>query len=398
MPRANRGISDRETFLSNHNITREQFDASGITWSVLDNVFDDYSSSLEDLRRKGRAIADTLQSVPSVHSVRMRVKDPESLTAKIIRKTSERPSLSVGVENYREQITDLVGVRALHLFKGDWTAIDDFIRRSWNLEEPATAYIKNGDSSVLIDRLRAADCDVKVHEAGYRSIHYLIETSLTKQKCLVEIQVRTVFEEGWSEIDHAVRYPQVSSDAKLQELLAIFSLFAGTANDLGSFVRDYGKEIQAREAKTRELEKELRLSISKLRIAKQEKERLSEQLDVLRESTLTVPRISLSSDLLHEDQSSGFLRIDPLPVDARGVRVLPSSEPGTLTIKTEILGDLVSPQPGAGSSLSVLGTKKCSRCGEDFVPSPLHSTAPADALCPRCSSGGRLLNQDMHGL
>jgi putative GTP pyrophosphokinase len=41
-------------------------------------------------------------------------------------------------------------------------------------------------------------------------VHYVVRTQAKKQRYFVEIQLRTLFEEGWSEIDHAVRYPEES--------------------------------------------------------------------------------------------------------------------------------------------------------------------------------------------
>lgn len=300
MAQSKSGIPNRDTFLTRNDISQTQFDESDLTFESLDAVFDHYITTLDDLEVTGKAIADKLQSVPSVHSVRMRIKDPEHLIAKIIRKSVEKAPLSIDVNNYREHITDLVGVRALHLFKGEWSTIDDFIRKSWDLEETAVAYVRDGDSATLREQLEAANCAVGNHEASYRSIHYLIGSAVTKQKCLVEIQVRTVFEEGWSEIDHAVRYPQNSSDDKLQQLLAIFSLFAGTANDLGSFIRDYSIEVTAREEKAMLLEAELRKTISKLKVAKTERTKLAEQLDSLRESLTTGPALNLQTSSLYE--------------------------------------------------------------------------------------------------
>jgi len=36
-------------------------------------------------------------------------------------------------------------------------------------------------------------------------VHYLLVMQPTKQRYLCELQVRTIFEEGWSEVDHRIR-------------------------------------------------------------------------------------------------------------------------------------------------------------------------------------------------
>jgi ppGpp synthetase/RelA/SpoT-type nucleotidyltranferase len=67
-----------------------------------------------------------------VHSVKLRIKDSGKLIAKIIRKQLdhiERPDEQRSAysdctpDTYRSRITDLIGIRALHLYKADWPAI-----------------------------------------------------------------------------------------------------------------------------------------------------------------------------------------------------------------------------------------------------------------------------------
>jgi len=64
-----------------------------------------------------------------VHSVKYRIKEPEGLIAKIIKKKLEEPNREITSQNYFHQITDLIGVRALHLFKDHWPFIHRFHSR-----------------------------------------------------------------------------------------------------------------------------------------------------------------------------------------------------------------------------------------------------------------------------
>jgi ppGpp synthetase/RelA/SpoT-type nucleotidyltranferase len=77
----------------------------------------------------------------------MRIKDHEHLVEKIIRKhiqgRAEKWDLSVN--SYPQVITDLVGVRVLHLFKNDWQSIDGYIRKTWDLQERPVMYHRAGD-------------------------------------------------------------------------------------------------------------------------------------------------------------------------------------------------------------------------------------------------------------
>lgn len=94
------------------------------------------------------------------------------------------------------------------IYKNDAIVIDRLIRETWGLNEQPIIYFREGDNTASsVQEVLQDQFDHKQHPAGYRSWHYLIKTSPTKQQDIAEIQVRTIFEEGWSEIDHQLRYP-----------------------------------------------------------------------------------------------------------------------------------------------------------------------------------------------
>ena len=60
-------------------------------------------------------------------------------------------------------------------------------------------------------------------------MHYLVGIDITKTLNIsVEIQVRTVFEEAWSEIDHIMRYPYDVDNPIITEYLGIFNRIVGS--------------------------------------------------------------------------------------------------------------------------------------------------------------------------
>ena len=174
-----------------------------------------------------------------MHSVRWRIKDVEHLLAKIIRKRIDgnKKYDDICVENYSDVITDLIGIRALHLFKTDFETINKSINSSFVLKEKTVVYVREGDDSTFKQQCSDLGFSVEVHPNGYRSIHYVLKTQPLQRLILVELQVRTIFEEGWSEIDHIVRYPNYSDDAQLAYLLTIFNRMAGNADEMAGFVR-----------------------------------------------------------------------------------------------------------------------------------------------------------------
>ncbi|MGE8672899.1 MAG: RelA/SpoT domain-containing protein [Achromobacter kerstersii] len=231
-------------FRLQNGITDGEWEIAKIDWNTLSAIGNHHDEQKNSLARAAEAMARDLQSIDRVHSVRFRVKDTDHLLVKIIRKRVEGSVkyADISLENYQAKITDLVGVRALHLFKEDLFRIDSSIRKAWELEEnPPVAYVRGGD---LGDKLEDAGFDVKAHKAGYRSVHYIVSTSPRRQKILVEIQVRTIFEEGWAEIDHTVKYPNFSDDESLAEFLGIFNRLAGAADEMGSFVRRMTESVR----------------------------------------------------------------------------------------------------------------------------------------------------------
>lgn len=226
-------------FLNRNNISEEDFNKSKIKWEDLLKIGISHSARMSYLKETAVLLSSMLQQGNEVHSVRWRIKDPEHLMAKIIRKKIEGACKynDISEENYHSIITDLIGIRVLHLFKRDWQGIHKLIHSMWKLAEKPVIYIRDGDDSEL-KVFQETDCLVKVHKAGYRSVHYIINTRPMKDEIFTEIQVRTIFEEAWSEIDHRVRYPNFSDNQLINYFLMIFNRFAGSADEMGTFVLD----------------------------------------------------------------------------------------------------------------------------------------------------------------
>ena len=261
-------------FLENNRITQKNWEKSAIEFSDLKAIAIDHNSKVASLDDAASYLAKILQKCPQVHSVRWRVKNPEHLIEKIVRKRANGSEkyLSINTENYTEIITDLVGVRVLHLFKYEWVNIQKHILKHWKTEEPPIAYIRSGDEGEIIDSYKTNSCEVKNHPAGYRSIHYVISTQPTLNKVFSEIQVRTIFEEGWSEIDHRIRYPNFSDNELISYFLTIFNRMAGSADEMGSFVRNLTSEITIQELKIEEINREQELHLSKIEDINREQE------------------------------------------------------------------------------------------------------------------------------
>jgi len=255
-----------DTFLERNHICKEDWEKSNISFDDLLKIALDHESKARSLDQAAEFLAKTLQKCPQVHSVRWRVKDPEHLMEKIVRKRAVESDkyLKIDVNNYTEVVTDLVGVRALHLFKYEWINIQSHILENWEPVETPVAYIRSGDEGSIVESYSENNCEVKDHPAGYRSIHYVISTQPTLVKVFSEIQVRTIFEEGWSEIDHKIRYPNFNDNELISYFLTIFNRMAGSADEMGSFVRDLSSEISIQQFKLKQISNEQEDHLSKI--------------------------------------------------------------------------------------------------------------------------------------
>ncbi|MED3669602.1 MULTISPECIES: hypothetical protein [Bacillus] len=287
-------IDNREKFLKKYRIKEEEFEDTGLDWSTLKEIYDDYLGSFNLLKSTGETIAGILRTHPNVHSVRMRIKDPEHLIEKLIRK-SKNKEFSFNINDYKEKITDLIGLRVLHLSKGDAYLIDPFIKKNWDLHEPVTIYYRKGDFSkedIATEELEDIQNFVlKEHPAGYRSWHYLIETNLTKERYIAEIQVRTIFEEGWSEIDHWLRYPYNLDDEILNNQLMVLNRLAGSADEMVNSIIETVEQLNKLSEENEKSKNEifqLRKKIQEMDVEQKEKDSLIESLDKIEDKTVSV--------------------------------------------------------------------------------------------------------------
>jgi len=123
-----------------------------------------------------------------VHSVTARLKTRASLAAKLARPDRSYASLW--------DVTDLVGLRVIAYFED---AVDRIARL---LERRLAVALEHS-----IDKRRRTDASA----FGYRSVHYVCrvgaraEAPLGEAACF-EVQVRTVLEHAWAEIEHDLGY------------------------------------------------------------------------------------------------------------------------------------------------------------------------------------------------
>ena len=232
-------------FLKEYNIEEKFLIDNSIDWNELEKIYNDYSMYRKSYETQANLIANILREHKKVHSVKARVKDENHLIEKIIRKTEDRrrkygQDFNFTVENYKDEITDLVGIRVIHIFKEDWEEIHNFITKIWNVNE-IVANIRKGDNTKTFEDLGIEVCS---RLSGYRSVHYLVESYPTTEKVITEVQVRTIFEEGYGEIDHQLRYSLSEIPEILEQNLMLLNRIAGSSDEMASLINLLSKNFK----------------------------------------------------------------------------------------------------------------------------------------------------------
>jgi ppGpp synthetase/RelA/SpoT-type nucleotidyltranferase len=101
-------------------------------------------------------------------------------------------------------------------------------QKDWHLPEPPKAYTWDPESKRFFENL---NIDVEVRESFYTSVHYLVRPRADSPICC-EIQVRTLFEEIWGEVDHALNYPTKSENLACKEQLLVLAKLVGAGSRL----------------------------------------------------------------------------------------------------------------------------------------------------------------------
>lgn len=172
--------------------------------------------------------------LPLVHSVKSRLKDIDHLREKIIRKWADGP---ITEKNLFQRVTDLAGVRVIHLcsqqFAEIHAAICEHVQKGvWVLHESPVAYSWDPEATVFFRNLGLA---AELRDSYYTSIHYVVKPQ-PQSHLTCEIQVRTLFEEAWGEIDHAFNYPQGTDILACKEQIRVLAKLASTGTRLADSI------------------------------------------------------------------------------------------------------------------------------------------------------------------
>lgn len=219
-------------------------------YSEIIDVYEKNFDSLELFYKTIISFFESRSLKKVVHSIRHRLKDIDHLIEKIERKNLENDAKkpfekleAINASNLFERITDMAGVRVLHLHQNQFQIIHDAIMTKvqdgdFYLFEQPKAYTWDPDSKTFFNSLQIGTSQ---KESFYTSIHYVLKPN-SRSPITCEVQVRTLLEEVWGEIDHNMNYPTPSKDEYCLENIRILARLVSTGSHLAdSIMRRYGK-------------------------------------------------------------------------------------------------------------------------------------------------------------
>jgi len=261
-------------------------ESSSLNQDDMRRDYDKYSDTrhlvVNDLKERVEHVLVALHSNPVVSG---RIKNFSSYFGKYVR------FLKDGEKN--PVITDLLGVRIICPFIEDLSAAEALIKKNFN----------------VIETERKGHFTFK--EFGYESTHLLITIpqDIIKDRGLpgteiAEIQIRTILQDAWAEVEHELVYKAEFSpfDEPMKRKLAAVNASLSLADIIFQEIRSYQRKF------TRELEKRRESFYSKIEVSTDDLLFMGEE----EQSQKSEPVLSAENDVSMDD----YISVDNAPPDS----------------------------------------------------------------------------------
>jgi ppGpp synthetase/RelA/SpoT-type nucleotidyltranferase len=238
----------------------------------LQKQYDSYVGDFQSLLIRLESRLRSCISVSSIPTFKGRVKSFPSYYRKLLRLSSEIPHNGEDLP----VITDIIGIRVICAFLQDLVEVEKCLHTSFSVYE--------------VERKGA---DRTFREFGYESTHILLaipedmRQGLKLPKDLIfEIQIRTILQDAWAEVEHELVYKSEFSpfDLPLKRKLASINASLSLADIIFQEIRDYQNKLNRELDKRRgsfyqqaDSETELETSLSPLAFMQGPKQGISNQ-------------------------------------------------------------------------------------------------------------------------
>lgn len=163
-----------------------------------------------------------------IHFIKYRIKGKESLRAKIEKRLlsgdTEAPNETIEASNLFDKVTDLAGIRIIHLHTEQLRQMHPLILGILQEQQCETAgkpmaYCWDVEYQKLFQGI---GIETTQRDSMYTTVHYdIVANRRTRITC--ELQVRTLMDEVWGEVSHQVNYPTESPSVACQDQLKVLA-------------------------------------------------------------------------------------------------------------------------------------------------------------------------------
>ena len=241
-----------DSFIKNNHLGEIYIRAKLVDTSLWETIqairehYKEYSKHCEAITQQ--TVLEILgdEEAKGIHSVRFRIKNIDSLLSKIVKKKAFLSKdiqedykiekyRDLDVENYYKIITDISGIRILIRYREQWQQVHEWIWKKYYkgdeyylknfiqdyksnlgisfIAEKPKVYYRNDKDRMFYEQIGKDIFEFEKSDEGYNSIHYLINTDGK----YIEIQMRTILDEAWSECTHDIDYKSTNK-AQIAEL------------------------------------------------------------------------------------------------------------------------------------------------------------------------------------
>ncbi|MDD3221423.1 MAG: hypothetical protein EOM34_03565 [Clostridia bacterium] len=185
----------------------------------LNTIMAEYYQNIDVYKKLSHDVNDIINTLLEVNNIKIsnmaiRIKTEDALRNKVMYKNKY---------THLDEITDVLGVRIITLFENDVDTILDLLEKTFEICEIVDKRKKERNSRI---------------EFGYSSLHVVVK--FTDSRCELveyqkfqdirfEIQLRTVLQHAWAEVEHGLGYksyyePPMNVKRKLNRLAATLEI------------------------------------------------------------------------------------------------------------------------------------------------------------------------------
>jgi len=158
------------------------------------------TDAVDAITRILRSALDEMKEELAIHDISGRVKPFDSCVQKYNKKYRSKHEDDKSSEKINTLLTDLIGIRVVCLYEDDIEKIAERVKQTFE---------------VICETNKIQAINKDVNHFGYKALHYDLHLGAPREQLgeyrkfslfPAELQIRTIFQDAWSVIDHQLKY------------------------------------------------------------------------------------------------------------------------------------------------------------------------------------------------